>query len=169
MASEQVLSAGDVTFTLIGREEAMARAPNIYGAMKERVRGALEGEMRRVAEYVRLNKLQGQVLNHRTGALSRAVTGQIVSETDEQIVGQVGVKGIPYAGVHEFGGTFDIPGHFRTQTQAFGRPMIPTLVAVRPHQAVFPMRSFLRTSADENKGAVEAKLRAATQAVINAS
>jgi len=169
VASEQIITAGDVTFTLIGREEALARGPNIYGAMKEHVRAALEGEMRRVSEYVRLNKLQGQVLNHRTGALSRAVTGQIVSETDEQIVGQVGVKGIPYAGVHEFGGVFNIPGHFRTQTMAFGRPMIPTLVAVRPHQATFPQRSFLRTSADENKAAVESKLRAATREVIGAS
>jgi phage gpG-like protein len=167
--SEETISAGDMEFTIIGRDEAIARGPNIYRNLKEGIRTALGSEMVRVAEYVRLNKLQGQVLNHRTGGLSRAVTGQIVSDTGDKIVGQVGVKGIPYAFVHEFGGTFNVPGHFRQQTMVFGKPVIPRMVAVKPHTVTFPVRSFLRTSADENRAQVSDKLRATTLGVIRAS
>lgn len=42
---------------------------------------------------------------------------------------------VPYAGVHErgFQGTVQVPAHQRTISQAFGRPIDPKSVSVRPH------------------------------------
>lgn len=48
---------------------------------------------------------------------------------------RVGSFGVPYAAIHEFGfkGVVRVPAHQRSITRAFGRPIEPRSVSVRPH------------------------------------
>ncbi len=103
----------------------------------------------KMQSHVKTNKLSGQVLSRRTGFLSRSIHQDMKIDA-RGIVGRVFAgKDAPYAAVHEFGGTFNIPSHQRTQTMAFGRPITPRQVMVRAHMAKYPMRSFLRTTLAE--------------------
>lgn len=94
---------------------------------------------------VKQRKLSGQVLNRRTGRLSRSVHHEIDTGSG-RVVGAVGTN-VSYAKVHEYGGTFEVPEHIRHITQAFGRPLkSPVDALVRAHHATFPERSFLRSA-----------------------
>lgn len=153
-------------FTILGKNEFIAKNADRIARLGPALFIAMRDEMVRVADYVRGRKLQGQVLQHRTGTLSRSITGQATEPGTGLVVGQVGTSGVPYAGVHEFGGTVSIPSHERVITQAFGRPITPTTVVVNAYQAHFPVRSYLRTSADENSAQVALRLQEAVKSAL---
>jgi phage gpG-like protein len=148
----------EFTISILGREEHLAKIADIKTNLGPVLEQAMKNEMVRVSDYVRSQKLSGQVLNRRSGDLSRSITGQ-ASSSGTTVTGIVGTKGIPYAGIHEFGGSF-----WREMTEAFGRPIIPRSV-----HFTYPERSYLRTSANENAAQVSAKLQAAASAVFNAA
>jgi phage gpG-like protein len=112
-----------------------------------KAQSALERAFARIAirlqRYIVTQKLQGQVLHHRTGNLARSVI-QRVEQEGSRISAIVQAGGLaPYAGVHEYGGTFSIPEH-----QSVSR--LGKAFTVHSHTAHFPERSFMRTSLEEN-------------------
>lgn len=85
-----------------------------------------------LVSYIKVNKLQGQVLHHRSGKLSGHVTTKL-DVTDHKIESRVGVfAGVPYARIHEYGGTIN-------RTKADGTP----------YHIKMPERSYLRSSLKE--------------------
>jgi phage gpG-like protein len=91
-----------------------------------------------------------------TGRLSRSfVTPQeMVFEVNidgDRVIVEFGSK-VEYAAVHEFGfsGSVTVPGHTRTITQAFGRPIAPRQVQVRSFvkNMNIPARPYLAPAID---------------------
>lgn len=113
----------------------------------EKFQGAMERAFARIAvrlqNYIVTQKLRGPVLHYRTGNLARSVT-QRVEQQGNQISAIVQAGGLaPYAGVHEYGGTFTIPEHMSASR-------LGTKFLVRQHTATYPERSYMRTSLEEN-------------------
>lgn len=109
--------------------------------------------------YIITNKLEGQVLHHRTGNLERNIVYE-VQEDAGRITGFVGVGvGAPYGKLHELGGTVDIREQVRTSRK--GKSF-----TVRAHRATFPQRAFLGPSLDENAADIETRLTQAIQSVL---
>lgn len=132
---------------------------------------ALRDEIRRLTielqNKVKQEKLNGAVLNRRTGTLMRSID-QRVEETATSIAGYVGTN-LRYGIAHELGfsGSVTVPAHARTIVQAFGKSITPTVVSVRPHtrNVNMPMRSFLKTSLSEFRGTIRDRLIAALKGV----
>jgi phage gpG-like protein len=124
--------------------------------------------------YVVSRKLQGQVLNHKSGALSNSIQASDAKVVGTQITGDVfSSSDVKYAGIHEFGGV--IPGHDivakNAKALAFmidGKQVFARKVHIP--DVKMPERSFLRSSLTENKerivaGISDAALKAAKEAL----
>lgn len=96
-------------------------------------------------------------LRRRTGDLANSIDFEIreTSKGPELLVGSFGVR---YAAIHEFGftGVQNVPAHTRNISQAFGRPIDPRAVQVRPHvrQQNIPARPFIRPALDVQQSRV---------------
>lgn len=107
--------------------------------------------------YVQQNKLQGQVLKHRTGWLSSHVHPEVQDlGTAARVTVGVDAKAVPYARIHEYGfsGTERVKPHQRIITMAFGRQIDPVTVMVGEFTRTMnmPERSYLRSSLKERIG-----------------
>jgi phage gpG-like protein len=69
---------------------------------------SMENLVSEMVSYVINDKLAGQVLTKRSGRLANSIFGSAVI-AGEQVVGTVGSRGVPYAGIQEYGGT--TPAH----------------------------------------------------------
>lgn len=139
---------------LIGAQAYLEKLAQARVTLRQKILTCMKAQMFALADYIRANKLSGQVLNRRSGDLSRATTGQIEEASEQRVVGVVGTHGIPYAGVHEFGWNGS-----RTVSQAFGRPILPRSVDFH-----YPERSFIRVSKDEKKESVINAFRGVAEA-----
>lgn len=127
----------------------------------EKLRQTMEGIGWRLVAYIQGQKLSGQVLNRKSGLLSRSIT-QHTLQIGDQIKTRVGVfAGVPYARIHEMGGKIDIP-------EVTGKLMVfnsgDGLVFTRRHKAftvTMPERSYLRSSLRDNHDDIIARMNAA--------
>jgi phage gpG-like protein len=151
---------------VLGKSELLERFQRRREAIISTMRTAMLLQMVRLANYVKTRKLSGQVLRNRTGTLRRSIVGTADVHGGE-ITGAVGTN-VSYARAHEFGGQFNVPGHWRTQSQAWGRDIAPRSVFVRSHVMTMPQRSFLRSSLLDRKEAIQKELQgAALRAMAN--
>lgn len=134
--------------------------------MPQRTQSALEQTVRRLTlelqSRVQRDKLQGQVLRHVTGKLSRSITAETLVSAGS-VVGRVFANATaPYAAIHEFGfhGSEHVRAHTRRLTQVFGRPVDMT-VHVAPFTRIMnmPERSFLRSTFTEMAGQIERDIK----------
>ncbi|HLI84787.1 MAG TPA: hypothetical protein VKV17_12770 [Bryobacteraceae bacterium] len=143
----------------------VARAQNYLAGLPDKIDASvLKAMFRAVIElqsYIRANKLHGDPLHQRSGNLSReTLTQPDPYRSGNTIIGTVGTSRAAYYGkVHEDGGTYDIPEHYSMSRK--GRKFI-----VRPHQATFPQRSYLRSALAENVGHITEVVRGAVQEAI---
>jgi phage gpG-like protein len=152
-----------ITVELVGDRELMARLE----AMPRHVHDGLARAVTRLGlelqRKIQSEKLSGQVLGVRSGALRSSINTEVADSATE-ISATVGT-GSCYAAAHEFGfdGTVGVRAHLRRITAAFGHPIRPTTVSVRAHSRHMhlPERSFLRSALAEMAPAIEAELRAA--------
>lgn len=155
----------NISITVITRKEFAARVGRKFGAATAAVKKVMSREMALVAMYVKERKLSGEVLKNRTGTLRRSIHHR-VDEGRSEIVGTVGTR-VRYARPHEEGGAFQIPAHTRTQTHAWGRPILPRPVTVRAHSATFPQRAFLRPSLETMRGGIKDSIRGALSKALD--
>jgi phage gpG-like protein len=104
-------------------------------------------------------KLQGQVLQHRTGKLAGSIRAIPAVQEGSSIVGTVEGAGGPafYGRIHEYGGVVEIPEYQRRITGGAKAAINAKLSSrtgttpgtVRAHSANFPERSFMRSSLAE--------------------
>jgi phage gpG-like protein len=96
-------------------------------------------------------KLHGAVLNRRTGNLARSIKSDVYVDGDS-LVGRVFSDGsVPYAAIHEYGGTVNIPDlvpknvkYLRFEDGTFHR-------SSRAHPVTIPERSYMRSAMEDSK------------------
>lgn len=144
---------------LIARIEAMPAA--VHAALLRKVTVlALKLEAK-----IKTDKLSGQVLNVRSGALRRSISNA-VEDSSTKITGRAFSSGdVKYAAIHEFGfkGSETVKAHTRVIKQAFGKAISPKTVMVSAftRQMNMPERSFMRTALADMQGEIVQGLTAA--------
>jgi hypothetical protein len=145
-------------------EQLEATTPRMMGALVYRL-DALDTMLQ---SKIVAEKLQGEVLHHRTGKLSGSIRTVAAIIAGDQITGSVEGAGGPawYGRVHEDGGVYDVPEHMRrvgfnvkgeTVKLLTGRGAIRKEVfgveerPVRAHTITFPQRSFMASTQRENE------------------
>ena len=126
----------------------------------------LHEALTRIALYVtsvaKLN-VRGQNLID-TGRLLNSIRHEFFREGTVEGV-RIGSFNVPYAAVHEFGyrGIQAVPGHNRTITQAFGRPIDPRQIVVAAHSRNMKIRArpYFRPAIKTSRTFVIDTLRAA--------
>jgi len=153
---------------LKGDRELIAR----FAAMPQKVHDALLHKVWTLALKLKqrvIGKLQGPVLRHRSGALSRSIFDQ-VTDNPTSVLAKIASSGdVKYAAIHEFGGR--TPAHIivpdKAKALAFmmGGKMMFAKVVNHPGSNM-PERSFLRSSLGEMEDEIRDGMR---RAVVEAS
>ncbi len=157
-----------ITGQVLGAESVVAR----FLSAPDRVRGAVREEVHRLGlellTRVKRDKLNGQVLRHRTGRLGRSINEQF-SENGDSFQSRVGTN-LSYARFWEkgFHGPQAIRAHMRRISQAYGRSIPPMTINVSAHtrQVNQPARPFLVPSLEEMRGTIRARLLQAMGRVV---
>lgn len=141
------------TASLVGKTELIQRlaamTPNVLRALKQ----AVTSETIKLQAHVIRDKLQGQVLNNRSGDLARSIQ-QDVTSTDLSVFGRVFSSGdVKYAHIHEYGGTIHIPEIVPDKAKALaftigGKQVFA--MRTKAHDVHMPERSFLRSALADN-------------------
>lgn len=133
----------------------------VAGILEEKADGILRGlkvaltdQMRLLSNYVKTDKLSGQVINRRSGNLSRNVNAK-VEEDSSGVTGYVGVgRPAPYGRILELGGTtrpHDIlPVEAKALRFEIGGQVVFRRVVHHPGSK-FPPRPYLRTALEEKR------------------
>jgi phage gpG-like protein len=153
-----------ISVILTGDAEVRAR----FQRLPQETHARIAREMTRVTidlqNYIRSDKLSGQVLKNRTGTLRRSIN-QRVDDSGAEIVGIVGANmdAAKYAAAHEYGfaGTVTVRAYQRRITEAFGRRIAPREVEVGSHsmRMNLPERSYLRSALNEKENEILDRLR----------
>ena len=138
-------------------------------ALRERMRAALVAGMTdatiKMVQIVKEEKLSGQVLNRRSGRLSRSIKQRVEEMQDGGVRGIIGLNEVKYGIAHEFGfcGAVNVRTHERRMRS--GR-----MVNVRAHDRMVNMRerSFLRSTRDESMDLTREILRKRIAAALEA-
>lgn len=155
--------------TLTGDKEVALR----LSEMPNKVRSFLFVTVTRVAlyleNYVKTNKLQGQVLNHISGRLQSSIHSSS-SQTGSRVGGIVfSAAPMPYAAIHEFGGF--IPAHIIEVKNALALHFVKGgkdvfAKSVNWPGATMPERSYMRSSLADNKDKIVAEMKAAVMEAV---
>jgi phage gpG-like protein len=134
-----------VEIQLDGAKAALQRIPpEVATAVAAKVRALTVN----LQHHIVADKLQGQVLNHRSGALGRSI--QQVTETHGDVAeGRVFSAGdVKYAAIHEFGGKTPAHDIFPKKAEALafmmGGEQVFAKVVHHPG-SVIPERSYMRS------------------------
>lgn len=114
---------------------------------------------------VKREKLNGQVLNKRTGRLGRSITQKLI-ELSNGVAGIVGTN-VEYAPPHEYGfkGDVTVKAHLRMIKMAFGKSINPKQVNIKAHtrKVDLPEKSFLRSALEEMRKEIKQDLEVSIQ------
>jgi phage gpG-like protein len=120
-----------------------------------------------LADKMRMEKLSGQVLNARSGALAGSIVAEAGAE-DGAIVARVGVAGdVKYAAIQEYGGRTAAHEIMPTKAAALAFVSGGALRFARRVEhpgSIIPERSYLRSSLAEMAEAIVAEFAAAPAA-----
>ena len=158
-----------LAFEVTGARTIIERLGAVPAKVHARARTALDAWATELAGYIRADKLSGQVLNRRTGLLSGSVHPLIDDSAQGIVGGAGGGAGVPYARIHEFGGT--IPAHEvvarNAKALAFTVDGILRFAKrVQIPDVEMPERSYMRSAFDEKSPQGLADLRAAVKEAI---
>lgn len=142
-------------------------------AMPERIGGALLAKANGLAAALQARvqqKLAGEVLQSRTGALAASIVAT-VDDTPQAIAVRLAVAGdIKYAAIHEFGGT--IPPHEivpdKAKALAFvigGKQVFANRVQMPA--VIMPERSYMRSSLAEMADVIREELGEAVSGILH--
>lgn len=135
--------------TMVGDDALMARIQRWPAAVHDMLLRKITSLTLRLQTHVKADKLSGQVLNRRTGALSRSIVQQVLDQ-GLVIYGRVFSSGdVKYAAIHEFGGKTRAHDIFPKKADALsfmmgGRRVFAKVVHHPGSQ--MPERSFMRSS-----------------------
>jgi phage gpG-like protein len=94
----------NITYEISGVDATAARFSSLPDRIRAEVTGEMEFQIADLVQYIVGDKLNGQVLQRRSGKLADAVSGD-VQDDGTVITGRAYVGGdVPYAGILEHGG-----------------------------------------------------------------
>ncbi len=150
-----------VSVSFSGLDSLTVRLREMPAAIRANVSATIKKESLRLESVVKEEKLSGGVLNNRTGRLYNAIHSD-TTETPSAITGAVyaSMAEAGYARFWEYGfsGIEQVREHLRHMTVAFGHALdTPKDVLVRAHSRHVdqPARSYLRSTLEENRAALE--------------
>lgn len=148
-----------ISLKIVGGDKLVAKLQRAQSSVPQAVLYEMQNQMARAADWSRANRLSGDPLNRRSGRLSRSITGSATLDGNTVVRGKLS-SNVPYAYVHENGGTFNIKaysrrsarskapsGRFRKRTEEQQQ----ATVQVAAHTATYPQRAFLRPSLETNR------------------
>lgn len=139
---------------IIGDRELVARLAGMPANVRQALLKKCTALAFQLQRHIQSDKLSGQVLHVRTGAL-RASIFSSATASGTRVEGKASSSGdVKYAGIHEFGGTINIPEIVATNAKALafewhGRTVFFKKVAA--HTVTMPERSFMRSSLADMK------------------
>jgi phage gpG-like protein len=150
-----------------GLTEALARVDGMGPKLQAALRDTVTQETFELQRHVVQDKLSGQVLNRRSGALSRSITARM-TESAGTIRGIVGTN-LAYGRIHEYGRTIHHPGSVAREGgmlrfEVGGAVLFRKRTA--PHEIRMPERSYLRSALRERREAFFAAVRATIARVL---
>jgi hypothetical protein len=163
-----------LNITVTGDRETIVKFEKVSAALHAQLLKVTKKYAVNLQQHVKDDKLSGQVLNRRLGALSSSIKFA-VDDTGQAVYGRVFSSGdVKYAAFWEFGfhGTEQVSPHERIVSHVFGRKVTPLAQRVKGHSRKVDQapRSFMRSAladmAAEIKGAyVKAKDDAIAEAM----
>jgi hypothetical protein len=158
-----------ITAYLVGDEQLLQRLRALPDTVNTGlVRGIthLGIELQR---QVRQERLSGQVLKSRSGALKSSIDLR-VEESARSVTASV-FTDLPYGAAQEYGfaGTVSVRASLRRITEAFGRPIAEKTISVRAYErrTKLPERSFLRSALDDMSPAIRNEVEAALAEAVS--
>lgn len=155
------------TVEVVGTNAVIARMDRMPPAVHATLLVTIQRLALKLQAHVQRDKLQGQVLNHRTGRLSRSIQQRIESGL-EFVLGYVFSAGdVKYARRHELGYDGEEVVKEHTRTMLFGKTVDPFLVPSFTRHAHTPERSFLRSSLRDMAVEIERDMKRAVVRGLN--
>lgn len=171
-----------ISFTVTGDKEFLRWAKSVPAVIQKVMLAKVTSLTLRLEAKVKRDKLSGQVLRVRTGALRSSIF-HTVTVADGVITGKVAApRDVPYAAIHEFGGQISHPGGtaYFVPMGAGGKAAFVsnnkaaelearfkfTMKRTAPHMINMPVRSFIRSSMADMKTVIESELAKAAQDAI---
>lgn len=153
---------------VFGKDEMIARYKRVVSQLPQTVTNSMQTQMTRLADYVRADKLSGQVLQRRTSKLSRSIYGT-ASASGGQVTGKIGSRGVPYANIWENTGSKAhtiVPVHAKALAFEIGGKLVFAMSVNIPQQAPRP---FLKPAMKERQDSIIQALRADVLKVMRGS
>lgn len=150
--------------TIVGKERYVARMDAMPGRVHDELFGEITALSKDLENYIKNDKLLGQVLNQRSGKL-RSSIHSAVNDAATLITGRVfSAAPMPYAAIHEYGGT--IPAHTIYPVKAAALRFLmggQTVFAMKVNipDVEMPERSFMRSALTDMAGQITARLKQA--------
>lgn len=160
-----------ISISLVGDRQLIARMASLPASVHASILAKVYELTLRLEARVKTQKLNGQVLNRKTGRLARSI-GSKVEDNVTSVLGVVFQSAdVPYGAIHEFGGK--IPAHVIRPKKAsvlrfFSKSGDKVFARSVNHPgAIMPERSYLRSSLRDmsteiSLGLKEAVFRAVT-------
>lgn len=154
---------------IIGDTAIRARLDSMPVRLQDALRSKADFLAKYLQRYIVTQKLSGQVLNKRTGALQRSITQQVTASTDS-VTGKVYSDGsVDYAGIHEYGGktnphVIEAKGGKALAFNWNGKAVF--FRKVNHPGSNMPERSFMRSSLDDNRDYIIAELQRTVDKVV---
>jgi len=135
--------------TLQGDAELVAALEAMPGAVREELVRVVTRLTIGLQQHIKADKLEGQVLHHRSGNLSTSIVTGGPDVSGDSVVGTVASSSdvVHYARIHEYGATV-------TRVSKLGKT----------YTATYPERSFMRSSLADQRDAI---IDALKQAVMD--
>ncbi|MGA8170014.1 MAG: hypothetical protein WB816_04150 [Methylocystis sp.] len=149
-----------------GARELAAR----FDAMPAAIRAALKDKIadlsERLVEKIKNDKLGGEVLRARSGALQASIEASV-----DDAGASVFSAGVKYAAAQEYGfdGDETVSAHAREIREAFGKAIAPKTIFVRAfsRHMNLPERGFMRSALDEMQDEIAQALGDAVSEGLN--
>ncbi len=143
--------------TLDGAEALQARLDAFPTALATGLAAKAQDLAGALADKVRFEKLSGEVLNARSGALRDSISAEVASD-DEGVSASVGSYGdVKYAAIQEYGGKTGAHEILPAKAEALAFMVGGALRFARKVEhpgSLIPERSYLRSSLNEMSGEI---------------
>lgn len=154
---------------LVGDEQLLERLRELHNAINAGLARCITQLGIDLQRNVQQDKLGGQVLKTRTGALKSSIDYR-VDQSARGATTNVFTE-LRYGGAQEYGftGTVSVGASMRRIRQAFGRPIAEKTISVRAYdrRAPLPERSFLRSALEDMTPAIGDAINAAVADAVS--
>jgi phage gpG-like protein len=152
-----------LTFAFSGDDALDARLDAFAGALGEALAAKAEALAQALAEAVKSDKLSGQVLAVRSGALRDSIAAEVAADGDSIVATVASVGDVKYAAIQEYGGKTGaheiLPVKGKALAFIAGGAMRFATRVEHPGSTI-PERSYLRLTLDEQSDVIVAALAA---------